>query len=145
MKTGRWHTDRVFWAVLAGGVALVGLWRIAFGAGEAPGLATMLLLILVYPLLEEAVFRGIIQPALHEWTRGAGLAGLSLANIITSVLFAAVHMPAHGILHAALVFGPSLVFGLFRERHGTVASPAVLHVTWNAASVLLLGLKVSPV
>jgi len=139
-----WYADRVFWAVLLAGIALVALCRSAFGAGELPDVAALILLILVYPILEEIVFRGMIQPALQRRTRHRGFGPLSLANILTSLLFSIVHLPAHGLLQSALVFGPSLVFGLFRERHGTVASPAVLHVTWNAASVLILGMGVTP-
>jgi len=139
-----WYADVVFWAVLLAGVALVALWSRAFGGGELPDVAALILLILVYPILEEVVFRGMIQPALQRRTRHPGFGPLSVANIVTSIMFAIAHLPAHGILQSALVFGPSLLFGLFRERHGTVASPAVLHVSWNAASVLILGLGVTP-
>lgn len=138
MKAQSWFADRVFWGVLAAGLALVGLWRWAVGNGATPAPEALVLLIVVYPLLEEIIFRGMIQPILHRWTDGLRCGPLSLANILTSVVFAIAHLPSHGILQSALVFGPSLVFGLFRDRHGTVASPAILHICWNAASVLLL-------
>jgi uncharacterized protein len=139
-----WYADVVFWGVLLAGVALAALWSRTFGGGERPDVAALILLILVYPILEEVVFRGMIQPALHRRIRHPGFGPLSVANIVTSVIFAIAHLPAHGVLQSALVFGPSLLFGLFRDRHGTVASAAVLHVSWNAASVLILGLGVTP-
>lgn len=92
--------------------------------------------VFVIPVLEELVFRGWLQTALGErWPRRYG--PLSLANLITSVTFAALHFFQHAPLWAASVFLPSLVFGYFRERHAGVVSPILLHIWYNAGYFLL--------
>lgn len=104
--------------------------------GVTPGLAVLALLVVVYPVLEEVVFRGLIQPALMTPTRGLNIGPLTLANVLTSILFAAMHLLNHPPLHAALVFLPSLVFGIFRDRSASVLPGMLLHVSWNAAVLL---------
>lgn len=92
----------------------------------------------VWPALEETVFRGLIQGWLLEQPWGwKGLGGISVANGITSLLFAALHLVAHPLLWAAAVSIPSLIFGYFRERHGRLASPIALHCLYNAGYFLL--------
>jgi len=88
------------------------------------------LLVLLYPVLEEVVFRGLVL----EWLgsrlpRRFGL--LSVANLLTSVLFAALHLVHHTILWAGLVFFPSLVFGYAKERYRTLWVPIFLHCWYN--------------
>lgn len=133
-----WHRDPLFWAILLTGVALLAVAHALLGPGLRAPLMVLLLLIVVFPVLEEIVFRGFIQPLLLKWT-DAALGPVTLANVLTSIAFALAHLPAHGGLHATLVFVPSLFFGLFRDRHDSLVSPIVLHVAWNAAAVLLLG------
>ncbi|MCP1676393.1 membrane protease YdiL (CAAX protease family) [Natronocella acetinitrilica] len=136
----RWR-DRQLWLALALGplawAALVPvlplteqpLWPFA-----AP--LTLLLAVVIYPVLEEIVFRGVIQDWLAErfsrkwWP-------LSLANIVTSALFAVFHLWSQPPLWALLVFFPSLVFGYFRERHDTLGTPILLHALYNLGLVWL--------
>ncbi|MCO6412667.1 MAG: JDVT-CTERM system CAAX-type protease [Thiogranum sp.] len=87
---------------------------------------------LLYPVVEELVFRGIIQEQLHKRLSPWRLGPLSHANIFTSLLFTALHFINHPPLWAAAVFFPSLVFGLFRDRSGGVTAPIVLHVFYNS-------------
>jgi membrane protease YdiL (CAAX protease family) len=94
-------------------------------------------LVLAAPLIEEAVFRGGVQPAL-----GGRLAQMRapaprlLANLGTSLAFAALHLWAHSPAWAAAVMVPSLVFGHFRDRHGSLGTPVALHVGYNAVYFL---------
>jgi len=93
------------------------------------------------PILEELAFRGGLQPAARNaldailrprpaaWT----------ANLLTSVAFAALHLPTHPPAWAAAVFVPSLAFGHFRDRHDGLASPIALHVFYNAGYFALFG------
>jgi len=89
-------------------------------------------LVLLWPVMEEVVFRGVLQPFITElrWG-GLRLAGVTAGNGVTSLLFAAAHLFSHLPSWAALVFIPSLLFGYFRDRHDSLLSPAVLHVTYN--------------
>ena len=97
-------------------------------------------LALVYPVLEEIVFRGGVQTVLlrhHALARS--WRGVSLANFLTSVAFAGFHLFAHAPMWAAAVFVPSIVFGYFRDRHDSVTSPIVLHVFYNVGYFWLFG------
>jgi membrane protease YdiL (CAAX protease family) len=96
-----------------------------------------LLPVVVYPVAEEIVFRGLIQELLQEYLGGGRLGPLTVANLLTSCLFTGLHFIYHPPLWAALVFFPSLVFGLFKERTGALAAPIVLHVFYNAGFIWL--------
>lgn len=99
-------------------------------------------LALVYPLLEEIAFRGLLQELVRDLVSRARYGPLTVANLLTSVLFAAAHFFYHPPLAAALVFFPSLVFGFFKERTGSLLAPVLLHVFYNAG---YLWLFVTPV
>lgn len=91
---------------------------------------------LVYPILEEIVFRGGIQSALlSRPVMAHSFAGISVACVLTSVLFALAHLLHQPPQWAALVFLPSLVFGWARERHDTLKSPVLLHMSYNAGFI----------
>ena len=92
---------------------------------------------LLYPVMEEVIFRGLIQEGFHTLIKKKGMqwkiAGpISLANLVTSTLFVALHFIEHPPLAAASVFIPSLIFGYFKDRHKHLASPIVLHIFYNA-------------
>lgn len=133
--------DPVFVVALAAGPAAALVLAALPGLVLAPGLhyplPALALAILVYPPLEEWVFRGELQPALAR-RLPARLGPLSAANGLTSLAFAALHLLAHPPAWAAAVFLPSLVFGFMRERSGGLAQPITLHLTYNASYFLLL-------
>lgn len=91
-----------------------------------------LLPVLLIPVVEEYVFRGLAQGWLLKRFPGRRVGPVSLANLLTSVLFCIPHFFRTDPLWAASVFFPSLVFGHFRERHGGLATPIGLHVFYNA-------------
>ena len=97
-------------------------------------------MVLIYPVLEEIVFRGAIQGFLLKKIGGKNWYGISLANIITSVLFSLSHLLFRSPLTALLVFIPSLTFGYFRDRHHKLISPIFLHVFFNTGYFWLFGL-----
>jgi len=98
----------------------------------------VLLLVVIYPILEEFVFRGGVQRYLYEKpSLRQSLLGLSLANVITSMLFAAIHLINQPPLWAALVFFPSLVFGWARDRYDHIVASIVLHGFYNAGFIYL--------
>lgn len=103
---------------------------------QALPLNVILLSVAVYPILEEIVFRGAIQGALLN--RGnfyKSFLGISIACLITSLLFAASHLLRQPPLWAALIFVPSIVFGWARERHKSLFSPIALHMSYNAGFI----------
>ena len=93
--------------------------------------------VLVYPVLEEIVFRGLVQELVHEYLSSRCLGPLSVANLLTSLLFTAMHFLYHAPMWASLVFLPSLVFGFFKDRTGRLMAPILLHGFYNAGFLLL--------
>ena len=143
---GFWR-DRFFVAAAAAALPIWGgLWladRLA-GGGTLPVLTVgvWLSLVLWQPLVEELLFRGLLQGRLleHPWGRRRRL-GLSQANWVTSALFAVLHAATHPPLWAAAVFVPSLVFGQARDRAGSVLPAVALHIFYNAGYFSLGALR----
>jgi membrane protease YdiL (CAAX protease family) len=93
--------------------------------------------VVLYPLVEEMVFRGLLQELVHEYISHHSLGLISVANLVTSVAFTAMHFIYHAPLWAALVFFPSLVFGFFKDRTGRLTTPILLHIFYNAGFLWL--------
>jgi len=94
-----------------------------------------LLPVVAYPVVEEMVFRGLLQELLQQYLGGRALGPLSMANLVTTALFTLLHFIYHPPLWAALVFLPSLVFGFFKDRTGRLVVPIILHVFYNAGFI----------
>ena len=94
-------------------------------------------LVLAYPVLEEILFRGLLQELVRDYISTATFGPLTLANLLTSVLFAGAHFFYPAPAWAALVFFPSLIFGFFKERTATLTAPVILHVFYNAGFIWL--------
>ena len=92
---------------------------------------------LVYPVLEEIVFRGLIQDWFRQKLPGLAVGAISKANLITSLLFTALHFINHPPLWAAAVFIPALIFGYFKDRSGGLGAPIALHVFFNSGYFLI--------
>ncbi|MEO8278686.1 MAG: JDVT-CTERM system glutamic-type intramembrane protease [Ideonella sp.] len=104
----------------------------------------LLLRLGLYAVLEEIVFRGALQPwlATRPALANRSWLGISSANALTSLLFAAAHGIAQPLLQVAAIVPVSLVFGLALEHSRQLAAPIGLHLYFNgllwAASVLLI-------
>lgn len=100
--------------------------------GAFDPLSIFLLTVLLYPILEEIVFRGFIQGTLIKWqVFNAKFLRISLANIITSSLFSLLHLINQEPIWALLVFFPSLVFGYCWDRYQAVLPCILLHQFYN--------------
>ena len=100
----------------------------------------LVLLIIVYPIIEELAFRGFIQTSLAKMASlRTSFGSISSANIVTSVIFSAFHLIHHNVIWALLVFIPSVVFGFFRDKYGSVKPSIVLHIIYNGFYYLLFG------
>jgi membrane protease YdiL (CAAX protease family) len=134
--------DSLFWLALAAGPAcwlVLYLWLQPVLQPVWPLASPLayLLPVLLYPVLEEVVFRGLIQELVHDYLSARVLGPLSVANLVTSVLFACMHLFSQPPLWAALVFFPSLVFGFFKDRYRSLTAPILLHVFYNAGYLWL--------
>ncbi len=126
-------------AVLIGPVVWSLLWFVTPGASGAITLMLVVNMVLLYPLLEELAFRGFLQGWLLEnETFRRRVSGLTLANLLTSIVFAAAHLINQPPLWAAGVFFPSLVFGYFRDRHQSIVASFLLHAWYNAGFLLVM-------
>ncbi len=140
----RLRRDKLFFAAL---LAAIPVWVVLLLATSHPvdlnwpvtAPWRFTLLVLIYPVVEEIVFRGLIQESLQRLFGARHYGPLSLANLVTSIFFVAVHFVYHAPIWAVAVFVPSLVFGFFKERHGGLRSPIVLHVFYNLGYFWLFG------
>lgn len=92
----------------------------------------VLLVVVGAPLVEEIVYRGMVQPGLvSRWGAGIGVWA-------TAILFAAIHLvPVEfpGLLSFALVLGWA------RQRTGRLGLPIVTHMAFNATGLALALLR----
>jgi uncharacterized protein len=126
-----------FLVVLVGGAAL-SVWLGGLGSASAVRSWTLLASVILWqPLIEELLFRGVLQ---GELLRHAVMArsryGVSVANLLVSVAFAGAHLVNQPPGWALATFLPSLLFGFFRDRTGSVAPGLLLHVAFNAGFFL---------
>ena len=106
-------------------------------ADRFSGPSALLAAALLYPVLEELSFRGLLQGWLLERLEGwRRFGGISLPNLLTSLAFGSAHLATQSIPWAAATVVPSLVFGDLRERHGSVLPPLALHVYYNTGLIL---------
>jgi len=133
----RFYRDRQFMlALLAGMVVWLAFWLVFPGLLPVVPLKAniplLLSLVLLQPVLEELLFRGVVQGQfrLRTWG-GVKRWGMTQANLLTSALFVLAHAFYHPPLWAVAVFVPSLVFGHFRDRVGNIYPSLALHVYYN--------------
>jgi len=96
--------------------------------------------VLWQPMVEELLFRGCLQGLLsiREWGQRS-LLGISNANILTSVVFVGAHLATHSLPWALSTVFPSLLFGVLRDRSGSVLPSITLHLVFNAGYFMLTG------
>ena len=101
-------------------------------------------ILLIFPVLEEIVFRGLIQDYLsNKITDWDSFLGITWANWLTTLLFCATHLVTRSLLVASLVIVPSLLLGALRDRGFSITALAAIHVYWNGGVYLLIGLPSS--
>ena len=134
--------DSLFYTALAGALVVwMGLYLLlqpqpAFGWPLQEPLR-FLYPALLYPVVEELVFRGLLQDLAHKYLQAWQFGPLSHANILVSLAFTGLHFINHPPMWAAAVFIPSLVFGLFKDRTGGLSAPIALHVFYNSGYIWL--------
>jgi len=101
---------------------------IRFGLGMNP-VATVVSVVIVAPICEEIIFRGLLYGALEN---RLGVAG---AILISAVVFAVVHLQ---ITYFIGLLGVGIVLGWARWKTGSLGLPIVLHIINNAAAMLML-------
>jgi membrane protease YdiL (CAAX protease family) len=126
-------SGRAFWWACAIAAPWVAFATAALGFGIAPhDLVGDVASLVLWSVAEEIVFRGAMQPALLRWPAlRIEASGITRANLLTSVVFAACHVWRHPLAVALGVFPVSLVLGRMREKSGRVWPPALFHLYCN--------------
>jgi hypothetical protein len=90
--------------------------------------------VLVAPLMEEMIFRGVLFGIFESQV------GLRFAILITAILFGGLHVPEYwgAWNHMFLIFFVGLVFSLARGMSGSLAPSVFLHVGYNGSMMLAL-------
>ncbi|WP_420797840.1 JDVT-CTERM system glutamic-type intramembrane protease MrtJ [Halorhodospira halochloris] len=140
------HRDPILWLAVLSGPFGAALWLQITGShlegSPELSLASLVILVAAVPVVEEWFFRGLLQGyLLRRYWGGMHLGPLSLANAMTAALFAASHWPRGGMVLAAGVLLPGLLFGFFRERHDGLISPVILHAWYNTCVISMSYLK----
>ncbi len=116
--------DPVLYAVI--GLGLVA-WLLPSPTGTIP-----LGWLLLKAVPEEIFFRACLLETLDRVLGGRFRLGpLSLANVLTSLVFAGVHLLSQPPAWALLTFFPSLIFGWVWERYRSLIPVWVVHSLYN--------------
>jgi len=110
--------------ILCAGVAALGLQR-----------ADIMSLLVVAPVVEELLFRGVIQEYLQR-----RIQGVWPVAIITGVLFSSAHMVLRSELLALWVFVPSLVLSFAYFKFRSLSLVVCLHACMNAVYLIVVNL-----
>ena len=98
-------------------------------------------ILLLFPVLEEIVFRGLIHDYIYlklsTWDK---YLGITSANWLTTLLFCLTHLVTRSLIVALLVIVPSLVLGSLRDKGFSIKALAAIHVYWNGGVYLLVGI-----
>ncbi len=100
--------------------------------GVASGGSLLLLAVLVIgvaPVVEELFFRGLLQRTLAQWVPPLGAVALS------ALVFGVTHFQPIQLL-GLIAFG--WVLGILAQRYGRLGPSLIAHMSFNAASVLVI-------
>jgi hypothetical protein len=90
--------------------------------------------LVVVALPEELFFRGCLHGLLEKRfppKRKLLGGGIGLALVLSSLMFALIHLPKNGDPRALATFFPGLVFGWMRSSTGSILGPVVAHASSN--------------
>lgn len=92
--------------------------------------------VLVAPFVEEAIFRGILYPAIRNaFGKESKRTGIVVGIVITSVLFALVHDELSALVP---LFGLAVVLNLVYEKTNSLAACVIAHAAFNATTLIPL-------
>ena len=94
-------------------------------------------MVIVAPIYEELIFRGLLWSAIAEQFTGATYKeqrGAVVASLVTSVIFAVIHLQ-YGIYEIGTIVVLALIFCYARIKSGSLVLPMLLHVVNNGAAM----------
>ncbi len=95
-------------------------------------------IVIVAPLYEEVIFRGILWSAIAEQfaVKRSEVTGAIIASIVTSLIFAVIHLQ-YGIYEISTIIVLALIFCYARFKSGSILLPIILHILNNGAAMWL--------
>lgn len=95
-------------------------------------LYNIVLFIFASPLLEEFVFRGLVQKSINNFLKSGIFLYISSGSIISSLIFTFIHLILNDFAFIyLLVFFPSLFFGYLYDKYKTLLLPVLFHSFFN--------------
>lgn len=94
-------------------------------------------MVIVAPIYEELVFRGILWSAIAEQFSAPSYSeqrGALVASIITSLIFAVIHLQ-YGIYEISTIVVLALIFCYARLKSGSLILPILLHILNNGTAM----------
>jgi len=89
-------------------------------------------IVIVAPLYEELVFRGVLWSAIAE--QFSEQRGAVIASVVTSVIFAVIHLQ-YGLYEISTLVVLALIFCYARIKSGSLLLPMLLHMINNGAAM----------
>ena len=96
----------------------------------------VVVVVIVAPIYEELVFRGLLWSAIAEQfdAKAHPKRGALVASVLTSVLFAAIHLQ-YGVYELGSLVVLALLFAYARYRSGSILLPIILHIVNNGMAM----------
>ena len=94
-------------------------------------------MVIVAPIYEELIFRGILWSAIAEQFTSppdAEYRGAIVASLVTSLIFAVIHLQ-YGIYEISTIVVLALLFCYARIKSGSLILPILLHIINNGAAM----------
>ena len=84
------------------------------------------------PLIEEYVFRGLVQNKINKFVNKTYFFHISTGNLISSILFTAAHCIVNPFfIQNLFVIIPSLYLGYLYDKYNTLKLPVLFHSFFN--------------
>ena len=104
---------------------------VLFGVSNI-SLYNITLFLFASPLIEEYIFRGLVQNKINKFVNKSYFFHISAGNLISSILFTCAHCIINPFLIQNLfVIIPSLYFGYLYDKYNTLKLPILFHSFFN--------------
>lgn len=95
----------------------------------------VLAMVIVAPIYEELIFRGLLWSAISEQFSGVSKArGALIASLVTSLIFAVIHLQ-YGLYEISTIVVLALIFCYARFKSGSLLLPILLHIINNGLAM----------
>lgn len=117
----------VFTAVLAYFICCIYLYGIS-----SISLYNIILFLFASPLLEEFIFRELVQNKINKFLKSGFFLHISYGSFISSLIFTFIHLLLNDFAVIYLmVFLPSLFFGFLYDKYKSLLLPVLFHSFFN--------------